>query len=636
MQGRPDLHFSKSFIKKRVLFLLFRIFIASAITFGLIQFKLDYLEAAFFDLRTRLRPNLHQSGNIEIILIDADTISAFKKVPGFKEHSDLLRMLLANKPKSIIYTRQFAPLKTKGTPFNKDDQSAYFSGTENEQKEFVKYASLFQNFIVQTDSMERAVEKNTLTLIPPFESIRLGSGPKTVDRNILARDGVSRRILISYQGQELLHFKVATLFNPTLKNIDQVRGAFDLFDSKQAYVNYIPQNKFSITKFHDVLNGKVDPVRFTGKLVLIGDDIGASSKDYAATPFDREENTTVTELHANMFDTLIRNDSPVPLPIWIDGLFTFIVSILTLFVTLNLRPLKGLLILLGAAASYAVIAWILFTAVNVWIQMAHPLVAIFVCYYFFIPYRLIIENRKSWEFFQKHKLLEQVEELKTNFISMMSHDLKTPIARIQGMTEIITKDPVQLSAHQHEAVDTIKASATDLLHFMNSILNYARIESQGVVLHKQAKDINELLQEVIKRHEFLAKVKHIKILSELEPLFSISIDPDLIRQVFSNLLENAIKYSPENSKVTVKSKEEADFVSVDFIDEGPGIPPEELPHLFLKFFRSKSVKNTNIKGFGLGLYLAKYFTELHKGHIIITAPPGKSATFTVKLPLKAN
>jgi signal transduction histidine kinase len=218
----------------------------------------------------------------------------------------------------------------------------------------------------------------------------------------------------------------------------------------------------------------------------------------------------------------------------------------------------------------------------------------------------------------------------------MSHDLKTPIARIQGMTEVITKDAVKLSSMQQEAVDTIRASANDLLQFMNSILNYAKVESQGVVLHKQAKDINDLVEDVIKRHEFLAKLKHIKIQSELEPLFSISVDPDLIRQVFSNLIENAIKYSPENSKVSIKTKEENDFICVDFSDEGPGIPEEEQQHLFLKFFRSKSVKNSNIKGFGLGLYLAKYFIELHKGHIIITSTPGKGSTFTVKLPIKAH
>jgi signal transduction histidine kinase len=219
---------------------------------------------------------------------------------------------------------------------------------------------------------------------------------------------------------------------------------------------------------------------------------------------------------------------------------------------------------------------------------------------------------------------------------MMSHDLKTPIARIQGMTELISKDRTVLSSAQQEAVDTIKASASDLLGFINSILNYARIESQGVVLHRQARDLNQLLEEVIRRHEFLAKLKGMKINRDLEPLFSVAVDPDLMRQVFSNLLENAIKYSPEQSAVTIKSREIEGSIQIEFADQGQGIQEDELAHVFMKFFRSKNAKASPIKGSGLGLYLTKYFVELHGGQVIVTSALGKGSTFTVQLPLVAS
>jgi signal transduction histidine kinase len=218
----------------------------------------------------------------------------------------------------------------------------------------------------------------------------------------------------------------------------------------------------------------------------------------------------------------------------------------------------------------------------------------------------------------------------------MSHDLKTPIARIQGMTEVILKDDVHLSSIQREAVDTIKGSSDDLLKFINSILQYGRIESQGVELHKQSKDINQILNDVIKKHEFLAKVKKIKITTELEPMFPVSVDVDLIKQVFSNLIENAIKYSTEESTVTVKSREEGDKVVIEVTDNGMGIPAEDLPNIFMKFYRSHNVKTSTIKGTGLGLYLAQYFAELHKGEISVvsnTDEGGHGSTFTVKLPL---
>lgn len=266
--------------------------------------------------------------------------------------------------------------------------------------------------------------------------------------------------------------------------------------------------------------------------------------------------------------------------------------------------------------------------------MAAPLMAGFLVYYFFIPYRLIIENRRSWEYYQKNKLLSQVEELKTNFISMMSHDLKTPIARIQGMTDVILSDQVTLSSQQREAVDTIKHSSDDLLKFISSILNYGKIQSEGVELHMQSKDINSILQEVVRKHEFLAKVKRIQIVSELEPMFPIPMDPDLMRQVLSNLVENAIKYSPDDTKILVTTEEKDNVVVIQVADQGPGIPEDELNNIFTKFFRSKNVKSTQIKGSGLGLYLAKYFTELHKGRIFVESKDGKGSTFTVELPME--
>jgi signal transduction histidine kinase len=107
-----------------------------------------------------------------------------------------------------------------------------------------------------------------------------------------------------------------------------------------------------------------------------------------------------------------------------------------------------------------------------------------------------------------------------------------------------------------------------------------------------------------------------------------------MRQVFSNLVENAIKYSPEDTKILVSSEETTSKVIVQVADQGSGIPADELPNIFMKFFRSKNAKSSPIKGSGLGLYLAKYFTELHKGRIFVESSHGNGSTFTVELPVK--
>ena len=108
-----------------------------------------------------------------------------------------------------------------------------------------------------------------------------------------------------------------------------------------------------------------------------------------------------------------------------------------------------------------------------------------------------------------------------------------------------------------------------------------------------------------------------------------------MRQVFSNLIENAVKYSPEKSRVLVSSEETNGKVRIQISDQGPGIPADELSNIFMKFFRSKDAKASPIKGSGLGLYLAKYFVELHAGTLTVDSTPGQGSTFTVELPLQS-
>jgi len=612
-------------------------FVAAAVVTGvLISIPLDYIESLSYDLRMRWRPAPQASQQIELVMIRPSTVTHFKGNPDAAAHLHLFQQIFAAQPKAVVYLRRLAPLQ--GAELEKRNaeelRREYLMGSDADQKALANFLAAQKNFTVQTEELRQVGEAETLRLMPPFEPVRVLSGPRTADRNILARDGVTRRLLLNYQNQKLLHWQIAELFNPRIQERSGIHGLFDLFDSQQVQIDFLPPGSFPSTLFEDVTDGHVDTSRFRDKLVLIGMDTGTQIRDYVATPYDRDQNLPLVELHANMFDTLIRNSAPAQVSRFWDILFTFVISMITIFFVMGSRPAKGMGIVLITTLGFLLIGYLSFWLGHLWLPMVHPLGTIFLCYYFLIPYRLIVENRLSWEYYQKHKLLQQVEELKTNFISMMSHDLKTPIARIQGMTELIRKDPQVLSSPQVEAVDSIRSSASELLGFINSILNYARIESQGVVLQRVPKDPNQLLEEVVRRHEFLATAKKMRIRTELEPLFSLSVDPDLLKQVFSNLLENAIKYSPEGSEVIVRSQELDGKVQVSFTDQGPGIPTDEQDFLFEKFFRSRNAKSSPIKGSGLGLYLAKYFVELHNGHVFVTSALGKGSTFTVQLPLQ--
>jgi signal transduction histidine kinase len=611
--------------KQIVLRVIFALLASAIISF----LKLDYIESYLYDTRVSLKAYVGLSNPndtpIVLVKIDSPTVEKYKGFPSFQLHADFLNKLKRGEPRFVIYDFR-----------TKDGEIRDVEGGIDEKKKFSEAAGQIDDFYLTTDDLEMKGESGKLRLNPPLDNLRLYPGPKCPDTLLFAKDGVYRRMMIRYQEQKLLHPYVAAFYNPKIQNTDEIRGQFNFLDSDQTYINYSKYGSFPSYRFENVLSDDFDLSVFKGKIVIIGTDTGKSAREYVLTPFSREINAmTSMELHANTFQTLIENSAPIRMPQWINILLTCLISVLTVHVVLTLKPSHGLLLLGSTILGLALFATLLFLCFRLWIDLAHPFLAIFLCYYFFIPYRLIIENRKSWEYFQKNRLLQQVEELKTNFISMMSHDLKTPIARIQGMTEVILKADVTLSSQQREAVDTIKSSSDDLLKFINSILQYGRIESQGVELHKQSKDINQLIKDVIKKHEFLAQVKKIKIQQELDPLFPISLDPDLMKQVLSNLIENAIKYSYEDSVVIVKSYEESDKIVVEIIDQGMGIPAVDLPNIFMKFFRSHNVKTSTIKGTGLGLYLAQYFVQLHKGQINVLSEPSKGSKFIIELPLNA-
>lgn len=589
------------------------------LTFFMAQVNLDYIESYLYDLRIRFNPARSQPGNIELIYMTPQTVQAFKGLTSASAQRNLLKKLLGAEPAAVVY----------------DFDISEVPGTIEEKNSWETDIVANKSVFVAGRDIPIKGEESRRILPDPLEKIHLSPAPQTADISNFAKDGVTRRMILTYQDQILLPLKLAALISPTAGNLDNVRGRFKFYGTDQSYIDFLPAKSYPSESFDKVIASPVDLTRYKNKIILIGTDLELSESEYIKSPFIREiVGMTRIELQANTIDTLIRNSGPLKSPKYINWLFILLASALATHVVLTMKPTKGLIVLGSALGGFIAVSSVAFWAFGVWLPMAAPLLTIFLCYYFFIPYRLIVENRRSWEYFQKNKLLSQVEELKTNFISMMSHDLKTPIARIQGMTDMILSDPTKLSSQQREAVDTIKHSSDDLLKFINAILNYGKIESQGVQLHLQSKDVNNLLQEVIRKHEFLAKVKRIQIVSELEPLFPVPVDADLMKQVFSNLIENAIKYSPEETKILISSEEKDSKVVVQVADQGPGIPADELPNIFMKFFRSKNAKSSPIKGSGLGLYLAKYFTELHHGNIFVESSHGNGSTFTVELPIE--
>lgn len=611
MASRSD--FSSSQLSWK--FWLLKACLAAISAAGLSYFKLDSIESWLYDTRVRLSPKTSVSTYFKLVLITNDTIKKNQIVPRISDLKNSLIKIIDSNPRTVLIT--FPPNDLEGTSAEKTDFAETF---KNEKR---------VHFTRDELRPENDYESNPFP--KPFDVLQVTYAPKTHDRKSFAQDGVTRRLILSYQGKTMLQKDLALDWNPSLADENQIRGLFDFYGANQVYVDFRPAQTYPSVDFNKIMSAP--SADWENKIVIVGFDSQRKFDDYIMTPHSRDATyMNLPEMQANMIDTLIQGTWPVRYSEILNFILTFLISLITIHGVLVLRPLRGLMLLGGLMVGYTLWTWALYAAFRWWWPLSHQLLAVFLCYYFFIPYRLIIENRRSWEYYQKNQLLKQVEELKTNFISMMSHDLKTPIARIQGMLDMILKDATLLSHSQRDAVDTIKQSSNDLLKFINSILNYAKIESEGVELHKTSKDINQILEDVIKKHEFLAKIKKIQIKLHLEPLFPVLIDPDLVRQIFSNLIENAIKYSPDETSLQILSEEKEGLIWVHFKDQGPGIPEDELPHVFSKFFRSKNAKSSPIKGSGLGLYLAQYFTELHGGEIFVESTYGQGTTFTIKLP----
>ncbi len=605
----------KSF--KNFSFQILKALFALAIAILISQFQFDYLDSIGYDLFLRLKPQNQTTGHVETILVTKESLEILGGQPTAGNYADLIKLISEANPRAIV------------TLIHPNEMGGSF----DELKRLIEAVNSASEFYVAVDDISLLGFNKEYKLPPPFQEIPAIPGLALADRNIFAKDGVTRRFTVSYQGNLTLHPILAQNFRSQIQSEQDVAGSYPFRDSFQAFIDFKRPGTYKQIPFHELLFGDFDTSKLRDKIVLIGRDTKTSSKDYIKTPFsDDLIDMTTTEMHANIIDTVIMNSAPVRIPKWFEFLLTGLISLLTVYVVLSLPPTKGIVFLLLFGMGFVALNFASFLTSNSWVAMTHSFLAIFICYYFFIPYRLIIENRKSWEYYQKNRLLTQVEELKSSFLSMMSHDLKTPIARIQGMIEIIKKRSQDLDDQQKAALDTINESARELLEFVSSILSLNRVESKEIKLQLESRDINELLKEVKLKYEHFAGSKKIEIVTELEPLFSHKIDVDLLKQVFSNLLENAIKYSPEGSRVLISSEDTGDEIVIQFADQGVGIASAERAEVFTKFFRSSQAKDSEVKGSGLGLYLAKYFVELHGGKISVDSELGQGSTFTVCLP----
>jgi PAS domain S-box-containing protein len=225
----------------------------------------------------------------------------------------------------------------------------------------------------------------------------------------------------------------------------------------------------------------------------------------------------------------------------------------------------------------------------------------------------------------------EAEELKSTFISVISHELKTPVALIKGYTSTLRRDDVSWDDEiVQDSLEVIEEEADHLTSLIENLLDASRLQAGGLSLNLA--DMNfEIFAERLAERFRTQTDKHSVVVDIPQDFPIVMADEGRLSQVISNLLSNAIKYSPEGGQIRISGQVRADQLILCIQDDGPGIAPGDIPHIFDRFYRAEEASRTT-KGAGLGLYLTRAIIEAHGGRIWVEPRPGDGARICFSLP----
>lgn len=244
---------------------------------------------------------------------------------------------------------------------------------------------------------------------------------------------------------------------------------------------------------------------------------------------------------------------------------------------------------------------------------------------------VILESRTLIDEASRVKAREEATRLKDDFLSAAAHDLRSPLTTLLLHAEMMQRHAVQHpeAPAQKRRIDTIVHEGDRLKSLVSDFLDAARAERGQLLGRLERVDLAELAREASQR---LSTSRHPVRVEAAEPVIG-SFGPDRLRQVLDNLIENAIKYSPDGGDVVVRAWSADGEAHLDVSDVGIGVPDEDLDHLFDRFHRASNVDDRRFQGLGLGLYICRAIVEDHGGRISAESRIGVGSTFHVTLPL---
>ena len=250
---------------------------------------------------------------------------------------------------------------------------------------------------------------------------------------------------------------------------------------------------------------------------------------------------------------------------------------------------------------------------------------------------------------KREERFTELDRLKSEFVSTVSHELRTPLTTIKALTRLLMRDGLD-ETKRREYIETISVECDRQIDFVLNMLDLSRIEGGVLRVTHERVDVQEVISSVVKSETRAAeKRRHDLRFDENPQVPPVCADPKELRRVLSNVVENAIKYTPDGGRIVLSALQQDGQVAISVADNGRGIPPEDMPILFDKFHRGRPahhsaamrnaitdaelLEDADVSGVGLGLYLARNVMERMGGHITVESDVGRGSTFKLHLPL---
>lgn len=217
------------------------------------------------------------------------------------------------------------------------------------------------------------------------------------------------------------------------------------------------------------------------------------------------------------------------------------------------------------------------------------------------------------------------------FVDHASHELRTPIAVIQGYANLLNRWGKDDPAARQEAIDAIIAEGEAMKNLVEQLLFLARGDNHTMKVKPEWLDATEVAAQVLKETALVDQTHPLS--ADWDGAVFLTADPDLLKEALRILVDNAVKYTPEGGRITLKIRQAGETARLEVLDEGVGVAGEDLPHVFERFYRADASRARQTGGSGLGLSIAEHIAHCHNGHLEVTSAPGIGSRFALVLPL---